>query len=68
MRDQAVTKHGQSQYNIVYPKFKKGGYIVCEVKIGCTYSKYVITRVFVFIVDYIIKTYHFTIIFCRSCQ
>lgn len=53
MRDQAVTKDGQPQYNIVYPKFKKSGYTVQEVKIGCTYSKYVMTRVFVFIVDHI---------------
>lgn len=27
MRDQAVNKDGQPQYNIVYPEFKKGGYI-----------------------------------------
>lgn len=38
MRDQAVTKDGQPQYNIVYPKFKKSGYTVQEVKIGCTYN------------------------------
>lgn len=52
MRDQAVNKDGQPQYNIVYPEFKKGGYIytVREVihVIGCTY-KYVTIRLFVFI-------------------
>lgn len=40
MREQAFTKDGQAQYNIVYPKFKKGGFTVREVKIGCTYGKY----------------------------
>ncbi|XP_078327710.1 uncharacterized protein LOC111106332 isoform X2 [Crassostrea virginica] len=38
MREQAFTKDGQPQYNIIYPKFKKGGYTVREVKIGCTFG------------------------------
>ena len=27
-RKQAVTKEGDEQYDIVFPKYKKGGYIV----------------------------------------
>lgn len=40
MRDQAVTKAGNKRYSIVFPKFKKGGYTVREVKVDCTYGKY----------------------------
>ena len=40
MREQAFTKDGQPQYNIIYPMFKKGGYTVWEVKIGCTFGKF----------------------------
>lgn len=41
MRDQAVNNDRQPQYNIVYPEFKKGGYIYSarsDTLIGCTYS------------------------------
>lgn len=31
MGDQAVSKGGHSQYNIVHPKFKKGGFTVRQV-------------------------------------
>lgn len=37
MRDQAVNKDEQPQYNIVYPEFMKGGYIY-SARSGCTYS------------------------------
>ena len=32
-REQARTKEGEEQYDIVFPKYKKGGYIHCEE--GC---------------------------------
>ncbi|KAL3854303.1 hypothetical protein ACJMK2_013577 [Sinanodonta woodiana] len=39
-RPQAMTNSGTSRYQISFPKYKKGGYIVKEVKEDCTY-KYV---------------------------
>ena len=36
---QAVTKEGDECYNIVFPKYKKGGYIVKKVLVKPTYSK-----------------------------
>lgn len=39
MRDQATTKSGEKRFSVVFPKFKKGGYTVREVKVDCTYSK-----------------------------
>jgi hypothetical protein len=38
MRDQAVTKDGQKSYDVVLPKFKKGGYTVRGIKKRCTYG------------------------------
>ena len=38
-RDQAVTKQGKEQFDIVFPKYKKVGYIVHEVTVDQTYSK-----------------------------
>ena len=38
-RDQAVTKEGKERYNILFPKFKKGGYIVRKLTVQPTYSK-----------------------------
>lgn len=38
-RDQALTKEGKERYNILFPKFKKGGYIVRKVTVEPTYSK-----------------------------
>ena len=37
-RDQAVTKAGELRYGIVFPKYKKGGYIVKVTK-DPTYGK-----------------------------
>ena len=37
-RDQAVTKEGKERY-ILFPKFKKGGYIVRKLTVDPTYSK-----------------------------
>ena len=36
-RKQAVTKE---RYDILFPKYKKGGYIVRKVTVDPTYSKY----------------------------
>ena len=38
MRDQAVTKDGQKRCDVVFPKFKKGGYTVRGIKTRCTYG------------------------------
>ena len=38
-RSQAVTKDGADRYDVVYPKYKKGGYIVRKVTVAPTYSK-----------------------------
>ena len=37
--EQAVTKHGDQCYDIVFPKYKKGGYVVHKVIIDPTYGK-----------------------------
>lgn len=40
MREQATTKEGKKRYDVVFPKFKKGGYTIREVKVECTLVKY----------------------------
>ena len=35
---QAVTKQGVAQYDIVQPKYKKGGYLVRKVHVKATYG------------------------------
>jgi hypothetical protein len=39
-REQAVTKQGEQQYGIVFPKYKKGGYIVRKVFKNPTYGRF----------------------------
>ena len=41
-REQAVTKEGEECYGIVFPKYKKGGYIVKKVTISPTFGEKVI--------------------------
>jgi len=38
-RKHAVTKQGEERYDILFPKYKKGGYIVRKVTVEPTYSK-----------------------------
>lgn len=38
-RDQAVTKGGDRRFDIVFPKYKKGGHVVKKVTKDPTYSK-----------------------------
>ena len=38
-RKQAVTKRGEERYDVVFPKYKKGGYIVRKVVQDPTYGK-----------------------------
>ena len=38
-RDHALTADGQERYDINFPKFKKGGYIVRKVAVEATYSE-----------------------------
>ena len=37
-RPQAVTKKGVKQYDIVHPKYKKGGYLVRKVHVKAMYG------------------------------
>ena len=39
-RDHAVTAEGRQRYDINFPKFKKGGYIVRKVTVEATYSEW----------------------------
>lgn len=38
-RRQAVTKQGARRYDVVFPKYKKGGYIVKKTLVNATYGK-----------------------------
>ena len=38
-RKQAVTKQGTRRYDVVFPKYKKGGYVVKKVLVNATYGK-----------------------------
>ena len=38
-RVQAVTKQGTRRYDVVFPKYKKGGYVVKKVLTNATYGK-----------------------------
>ena len=38
-RKHAVTKKGEHRYSIVYPKYKKGGYVVKRIVEDPTYGK-----------------------------
>ena len=40
-RDQAITKKGEGRYDILFPKYKKGGHIVRNVTVDPTYGKFV---------------------------
>lgn len=39
-REQAVTSDGEERYDILFPKYKKGGHIVRKVTVNPTYSKH----------------------------
>ena len=39
-RKQAVTKGGEERYDIIFPKYKKGGYIVRKVVQIPTYGRF----------------------------
>lgn len=41
-RKQAISKYGTERYSIQYPKYKKGGYIVRQIKSKKKYGKYLI--------------------------
>ena len=36
---QAVTEGGEKRYEVIFPKFKKGGHTVRKVTVDPTYSK-----------------------------
>lgn len=38
-RDQALTKQGSKRFDVIFPKYKKGGYVVQKVLVNATYSK-----------------------------
>ena len=37
-REQAVTKQGEKQYSVLFPKYKKGGHTVRKVLEDCSYG------------------------------
>ena len=37
-RNQAVTKQGTKRYDVVFPKYKKGGYVVKKILVNATYG------------------------------
>ena len=39
-REQAITKTGEEQYGVIFPKYKKGGYIIRRVTVDPTYGKH----------------------------
>ena len=39
-RAQATTSQGEARYNIIFPKYKKGGYTVRKVTEDASYGKY----------------------------
>ena len=41
-RDQACTAEGEKRFDLVFPKYKKGGYIVRKVTVDPTYGKYIV--------------------------
>lgn len=42
---QAVTKEGSRRNGIIFPKYKKGGYVVRKVLVNATYSKVIFLKV-----------------------
>lgn len=38
-RQQAVTAEGDERFDVVFPKYKAGGYVVKKVKVDPTFSK-----------------------------
>ena len=47
-RKQAVTAKGQEHYDILYPKYKKGGHIVRKVTVNPTFREYIVLSMCVF--------------------
>lgn len=43
-RAQAVTKQGSKRYDVTFPKYKKGGYVVRKVLVNATYGKILISE------------------------
>ena len=44
-RKQAVTKRGEKQYSVLFPKYKKGGHTVRKVLEDCSYNHHVLPSV-----------------------
>ena len=58
-REQALTIKGKEHYDSLFPKYKKGGHIVCNVTVDPTYSKSFITMTHCteFTIDYHLTDY-----------
>ena len=41
-RKQAITKSGKERYDVVFPKYKKGGYVVRKVVVKPTYGMLIV--------------------------
>lgn len=56
-RKQAVTAKGQECYDILYPKYKKGGHIVRKVTVNPTYREYIVLSVCVCFIIFLLTGY-----------
>ena len=64
-KQQAVTKAGEEQYPILFPKYKKGGYIVRKVMKESSYGKCSLKLRHNI---YTMYTCFFVFLFCRVCE
>lgn len=48
-----MTKTGESRYSILFPKYKKGVYIVRKLKEKSSYGEHVLTLTYHFIIGYV---------------
>ena len=68
-KQQAVMKAGEEQYSILFPKYKKGGYIVRKVMKESSYGKCSL-KLRQILPKYIYYVYicFFVFLFCRVCK
>ena len=70
-KQQAVTKAGEEQYSILFPKYKKGGYIVRKVMKESSYGKcslklrQILPKIYTM---YTCFFCFFVFLFCRVCE
>ena len=45
-REQATTSSGEERFDVLFPKYKKGGHIVRKVTVNPTYSKCILELIY----------------------